>query len=150
MMKMAGGNPNQAGLRIASAKGVEIVDAKGSTLGEFDEINNGQFIEDKLAKGLNTTHPKTGLPVQTAEQWASKQIYSKSVVRIDNLAHANATRPTVGGTPNVPSLGQIKGIKDLKFRIDSKAPDVQSATEVQLQRLRAKYPDWTFSAEYGS
>jgi hypothetical protein len=134
----------------AETKGVEIVDSKGNPLGEFDGVTKDRFIEDKSAKGLETLNPKTGKPVQTADQWAQKQIYDKTKVRIDNLTNkATATRPTKGGSPTVPTLSELRGIRKLEFRIESSVPEVRAAVEKQLGTLRAEHPDWSFSVIYG-
>ena len=127
-----------------------ITDAKGNPLGEFDGVQKGKFIEDKSARGLGTLNPKTGRPVQTADEWAKKQIFDKTEVRIDNLLNkATATRPTTGGSTAVPSLQEIKGIRQLEFRIESATPEVKAAVEKQLTALRAQHPDWTFTAIFG-
>lgn len=54
------------------------------------------------AKGLNKLNPKTGLSAQTAEQFADKQIYQKTVKRIEKLKEAEATRATVNGSQVIP------------------------------------------------
>ena len=75
-------------------KEIEIVDAKGKCLGKFDEIDleNKIYYEDKTAKGLDTVNPKTGKPTQTAQQFADKQIYTKTKNRINNLANSTGVR----------------------------------------------------------
>ena len=130
-------------------RGVEIVDSRGSPVGEFDRVENGLLVEDKSALGLDRTNPKTGLPSQTPETWAQKQIYDKTVARIENLKNATGTRPTVDGTPSVPTLAEVQGIKNLEFRIQSASSEVRAAVEAQLQSLREKYPSWNFGAKYG-
>lgn len=134
----------------AEKKGVEIVDAKGNPIGEFDKVLKNKFIEEKSAKGLGTLHPKTGLPIQTVDDWAKKQIYDKTVTRIENLLNkATATRATAGGSPTVPALSEIRGIRNLEFRIEAATAQVKNAVEKQLTALRAKYPGWTFTATFG-
>lgn len=131
-------------------KEVEIVDKLGNPVGEFDKIEKGLFVEEKSAKGLSILHPKTGKPIQTPESWARKQIYEKSVTRIENLQNAAiATRATVNGSKNIPSLKEIKEIKRLEFRIDGDTPDLRKAIENELEKLSQKYPDWSFSAILG-
>jgi len=141
--------PTRAPKALVAGKGVEIVDAGGTPIGEFDEVAPDRFVEDKSAKGLNTPHPRTGQPVQSPEQWAEKQIFDKTVVRIENLKKAVATRPTKGGSPTVPALTEIKGIRQLEFRIEAGTPEVQAAVAKQIAELTKKYPDWTFSAIFG-
>jgi hypothetical protein len=134
----------------AVARGVEIVDSNEQPIGEFDGVLKDKFVEDKSAKGLATPHPRTGLPTQTALEWAEKQIFKKTVARIENLSKkAVATRSTVGGSPTVPTLAEIKGIRQLEFRIESASPDVEQAVQTQLSLLQAKYPDWKFTAVFG-
>jgi len=131
-------------------KEVEIVDKMGNPVGEFDKIEKGLLIEDKSAKGLSTLHPKTGKPLQTAEQWAEKQIYEKSIVRIENLQNkAASTRATKSGSQVVPSLNEIKTIRKLQFRIEGDSPELKNAVEEQIKKLSQKYPDWEFSAKFG-
>jgi hypothetical protein len=130
-------------------RGVEIIDARGNPLGEFDEIAAGIFIEEKLAIGLGQLHPRTGRPVQTIVQWAEKQIFQKTVVRLDNLQRAVATRPAAGGSPYVPALSEILEIRKFQFKIVSTAPEVQNAVQTELTRLRARFPVWEFSVIFG-
>ncbi|MBO0940098.1 hypothetical protein J2I47_26380, partial [Fibrella sp. HMF5335] len=130
---------------------VEIIDATGKPIGEFDGIDmkSGTFIEDKSATGIGTINPRTGKPFQTAEQWAAKQVYTKSVNRIENLKKAAATRATKSGSSSIPSLGEIKDFKNLHFVIDSKDSSIASAVADQLANLKKQYPDWNFTAEFG-
>lgn len=141
---------NVSNLVKSEYKEVEIVDKMGKPIGEFDKIEKGLFVEDKSAKGLSTLHPKTGKPLQTAGQWAEKQIYEKSVVRIENLQNkAVATRATKSGSQVVPSLDEIKTIRKLQFRIEGDSPELRNAVEEQIKKLSQKYPNWEFSAEFG-
>lgn len=132
---------------------VEFEDVMGKTLGEFDGIdtNRKAFIEDKSAFGINTINPKTGQPYDTPVNWAEKQVYKKTVTRIENLLNLAArTTPTKGGSQIVPSFGDIKDFKIIHFRIDNPAPSIVQAVEQQLIRLKTKYPNWEFSAQFGS
>jgi len=130
---------------------VEIVDHRGSPLGEFDEIDveKGVFYEDKTAKGLDRLNPRTGQPAQTPQQFADKQILGKTRTRIQNLAQAAATRPTTNGSPEVPNLEQIKSIRSFVFRLDGNTPELQSAVENSLNQLRREFPDYTFNVIFG-
>ncbi|MFC3772248.1 PrsW family glutamic-type intramembrane protease [Paenibacillus sp. GCM10012303] len=130
---------------------VEIVDHRGSPLGEFDEIDveKGVFYEDKTAKGLDRLNPRTGQPAQTPQQFADKQILGKTRTRIQNLAQAAATRPTTNGSPEVPSLEQIKSIRSFVFRLDGNTPELQCAVENSLNQLRHEFPDYTFNVIFG-
>jgi len=131
---------------------VEIIDASGKPIGEFDGIDfsNKTFIEDKSASGFDRVNPRTGLPAQTPIQWATKHIYNKTVVRIENLKNsAVSTRVTKGGSQTIPSLSEIKDFKSLHFNLDGNNPELINAVHEQLTKLRTKYPDWTFTVEFG-
>lgn len=129
---------------------VEITDARGSPIGEFDKIENGVIIEEKAATGLDKLHPRTGKPVQTPEQWAEKQVYEKTRVRLENLENATTTRPTVNGSPDVPSLDDVRTIRDLEFHIGGNNPALREAVQKQLERLKREFPDWNFDAHFGT
>nr|WP_306812895.1 hypothetical protein [Paenibacillus soyae] len=132
-------------------KEVEIVDKNGRPIGELDEIDlkNGVFYEDKTAKGLNIVNPKTGLPAQTPQQFADKQILEKTRKRIQNLKEAVATRPTKNGSQDVPSLNQIQNIRKFVFRLDGDTPELRQAVENSLNQLRKEFPDHTFEVIFG-
>ncbi len=88
--------------------------------------------------------------MQSAGQWAEKQIYEKSVVRIENLQNkAAATRATKGGSQVVPSLDEIKTIRKLQFRIEGDSPELRNAVEEKIKKLSQKYPKWEFTAKFG-
>ena len=88
--------------------------------------------------------------MQTPEQWATKQIYEKSVTRIENLQNAAvSTRATGNGSQTIPSLGEIKSIRKLEFRIDGDTPELRNAVEKTIKDLSQKYPDWRFSTTFG-
>ncbi|BFH60398.1 hypothetical protein [Paenibacillus azoreducens] len=132
-------------------KEVEIVDHTGKPIGELDEIDlkNGIFYEDKAAKGLDIINPKTVLPAQTHQQLTNKQILGKTRKRIKNIAEATATRATKNGTPEVPSLEQIKDIRKFIFRLDGDTPELRQAVKNSLEQLRKEFPDYTFDALFG-
>ena len=88
--------------------------------------------------------------MQTADQWAQNQIFDKTVTRIENLTNkAVQTRPTPAGSPIVPTLDEIKSIREIEFRIEAATADVQAAVNKQLTALSAKYPGWKFTAALG-
>lgn len=130
-------------------RGVELVDAKNSPLGEFDGIDmaNKGFVENKSATGIDKPNPKTGQPQQTAAQWAAKQISKKTTTRIKALANAVATRGP-GGKP-APGLAEIQGFRHIKFLIDGESPALRAAVAAELAALRTANPGWTFTAEFG-
>ena len=136
-------------MTVPTYTGVELVDAKGAPIGEFDRIEGTKFVEEKSAKGIRTLHPKTGKPVQTPEEWAKRQIYEKTVTRITNLSKATATRATKGGSATVPTLPEIQKYNELEFRIDSTDSDVVNAVNDQVAALKTAYPTWKFSAKFG-
>ncbi|WP_274650918.1 PrsW family glutamic-type intramembrane protease [Paenibacillus humicola] len=142
-------NPAAAGEPVHE---VEIVDQRGNPVGEFDEIDlkNGVFYEDKTAKGLDIINPRTGLPAQTPQQFADKQILAKTRNRILNLqTKAAATRATPHGSSEIPSIDDIKSIRKFVFRLDGDTPELRSAVENSLNRLRSEFPDYTFNVLFG-
>jgi hypothetical protein len=146
---VGGNEASPEGLSGPRFRGVEIVDAHGNPLGEFDEIAAGTFIEEKSALGFDHRHPRTGQPVQTIAQWAEKHIFQKTVVRIDSLQKAAATRPAPGGSLSVPTLQAILGIRKFQFKIMATDPEIQHAVQAQLTRLRTRFPAWEFSVIFG-
>ena len=131
---------------------VEIVDRRGSPLGEIDgiDLKNSLFIEDKSAKGLDIINPRTGMPQQTPEQWADKQIFSKTETRINQLENnAVATRATKDGSLEIPFLSDIKNIRKFQFKIDADTPQLRQAVNDSIEQLRTKYPDYTFEVKFG-
>ncbi len=129
---------------------IEILDSKGSPIGEFDGIdaNLGKFIEDKSARGLNTINPRTGKPYMKPDDWAKNQIHDKTVIRIENLKNAHSTRPVSGS--EAPSIEDIRDYKKLEFRIEEISKDVQNAVQKQIDLLSEKYPDWEFNSVFGN
>lgn len=131
---------------------VEIVDRRGSPLGEIDKIDlkNGLFIEDKSAKGLNIINPRTGMPQQTTHEWANKQIFTKTQDRIKALENnAVATRATKDGTTDIPGFAEIKDFKKFEFRIDADTPELRQAVNNSIDQLRIEYPEYTFEVIFG-
>ncbi|MFX3634515.1 MAG: contractile injection system protein, VgrG/Pvc8 family [Candidatus Pristimantibacillus sp.] len=136
---------------IKSAKEVEIVNQRGESLGEFDEIDLVKkiFYEDKSAQGLDRVNPKTGLPAQTPQQFADKQILTKTRNRINELQNATSTRATKNGSTEIPDLDSIKNIREFVFRLDGNTPELKQAVENSLNQLRKEFPDYKFSAVFG-
>lgn len=134
-----------------SYREVEIVDKTGKPVGEFDEIDLERkiFYEDKTAKGLDRVNPRTGRPTQTPQQFTDKQLYEKTRNRIENLKEAAATRATASGSKEVPSLDEIRSIREFTFRLDGDTPELRAAAENSLNRLRQEYPDYTFNILFG-
>ncbi len=143
------GTGNVSGVK--SAKEVEIVNQRGESLGEFDEIdlNKGVFYEDKSAQGLNKVNPKTGLPAQTPQEFADKQILTKTRNRISALENATSTRTTSNGSQEIPALEEIKGIKEFVFRLDGDTPELRQAVNNSINKLKEEFPDYKFSATFG-
>ena len=133
--------------KIVRGQNVEIVDKQGVSLGEFDEIQATRFIEDKSARGLGTVNPRTNRAHQTTSEWAQRQIFEKTVVRIENLQHkAVATRATAPG--EIPHLDQIVKIRSLHFRIEAANSELFQAVDAELRNLRTRFPEWHFTVEY--
>ncbi|WP_232697489.1 hypothetical protein [Brevibacillus daliensis] len=137
--------------KINSAKEVEIVNKRGESLGELDEVDleNKIFYEDKSAQGLNKVNPKTGLPAQTPQQFADKQILTKTRNRINALENATSTRATKNGSSEIPNLEDIKDIREFVFRLDGDTSELRQAVENSLNQLRKEFPDYKFNAIFG-
>ncbi|WP_264934679.1 WXG100 family type VII secretion target [Paenibacillus sp. LS1] len=152
-----GGKPVKAnvepskGSKINSSKEVEIINQRGESLGEFDEIdlNKGIFYEDKSAQGLNKVNPKTGLPAQTPQEFADKQIFTKTSNRIFALENATSTRTTVNGSQEIPTLEDIKGIKEFIFRLDGDTTELRQSVNNSIKKLKNEFPEYKFSAKFG-
>lgn len=132
-------------------RGVEFVDKRRKPIGEFDgvDLENKVFFEDKTAMGLDRVNPRTGLPTQTTQQFTDKQLYEKTRNRIENLKEALETRPTKDGSKEVPTLEEIRSIREFTFRMDGDTPELRDAAENSLNRLRQEYPDYTFNILFG-
>lgn len=132
-------------------RGVDILDNTGKPLGELDwiDVPNKSFIEAKSAQGLNTINPTTGLPYQTAEQWAQTQIYTKTTKRINNLKIAVASRATKDGTAVVPALNEFTDFKKFIFKMDADTPELRAAVQNAMNQLKNDFPDYVFSATFG-
>ena len=132
---------------------VEIIDNRGSPLGELDGIdlnNKNLLLRIKRASNFNAINPHTGKPQQTEEQWANKQIYVKTSNRIRALQNASATRGTSGGSKNVPSLSQINSIKHFRFRLEGDSTQLRQATQNAISKLQKDFPQYKFDAVYGA
>ncbi|WP_046247284.1 hypothetical protein [Hymenobacter terrenus] len=125
---------------------IELAGLRRESVGEFDGVNMNEkiFIEDKSATGLLIVNPKTGLPSQTAAEWADKHIYDKTSNRIKALKIAQYTYPQPA-----PDIEQIRNFRRLHFRIDADTPEIRAATEDAMKRLRTENPGWDITAHYG-
>ena len=141
--------PKDAFARIV--RNTELVDGKNSPVGEFDGIDMGskRFIENKSATGIDKPHPRTGQPQQTAADWAAKQVTKKTRGRIKALLNAVSTRVKPGTKGAVPTLGEIQGFRHIHFMIDGNSPVLKAAVFAELAALRAEYPGWKFTVEFG-
>ena len=134
-------------------KEIEIIDSKGKCLGEFDEIDisNKIFYEDKTAKGLNIINPRTGKPSQTPQEFADKQIYTKTKNRINNLLNSTGTRQAKTNIiDNVPDIKELQEIKTFVFRLDGDGTELRKAVQKSIQKLKLEFPDYTFEAVFGN
>ena len=123
------------------------VNIHGKINTEIDEVDlaNRIIYEDKTAGKLymeNADFP------QTEQQWAFKHIYKKGSNRIDAINQSEYTLSIVG-SENVPNINSLKSIRSYVFRIDADTPALRQAVEQCLVKLRAKYPEYNFSATYG-
>jgi len=75
----------------------------------------------------------------------------KTNVRIKSVDDAIASRPRPNkrGSPSVPTLDQLRTIREFEFVIESADPAVQAAVEAQLVNLRAQHPAFRFTARFG-
>ena len=135
------------------ASEVDIADASGKKLGNFDRVQGGALVEEKSATGIGTIDPKTNLPfpgkANTEAGWAEKQIYGPTVKRINNLKIAAKTVQGPGGSPDFPNLKEIQPLRKYEFHIDADTPPLRSEVAKQIQRLQTTFPDWSFSAKFG-
>ena len=92
--------------------------------------------------------PNPNVP-QTELQWAQKQIYHKTVNRIDIIQSATSTRSTTNGSQNVPSVSDIQSINNYVFRINADTPALRTAVQNRIDQLKIKYPSNNFSAQFG-
>jgi hypothetical protein len=139
-----------ADVKLGGARGVQIEDKTGSK-GELDVVRAGVITEEKSATGLGKINPRTGQPFNkiTEVEWAENQIYDKTKVRLDNMKIATATRSTPGGSQDVPTIQEVQQVRKYEFSIKADTPALRVQVERQLTRLRADYPDWSFSAKFG-
>ncbi|WP_341278990.1 polymorphic toxin-type HINT domain-containing protein [Paenibacillus sp. FSL H8-0537] len=126
---------------------VEVV-GPNNKLTELDEIdlNSKTIFEDKNASGLYMSNPTVP---QTEQQWAKKQIYNKTVNRIDTIQNASSTRPTTNGSKSVPSVSDIQSINNYVFRINADTPALRKAVQNEIDQLKIKYPSYNFTAQFG-
>ena len=131
---------------VPDYQNVHLAGLRKEAVGEFDGVNLKEkiFIEDKTAEGLRVVNPRTGLPSQSATEWADKHIHYKTTSRIQALKIAKYTYPQPA-----PDIEQIRGFRRLHFRIDADTPELRAATEEAMRRLRVENSAWEFTAQYG-
>ncbi len=131
---------------VPDYQNIHLAGLRKEAVGEFDGVNLKEkiFIEDKTAEGLRVVNPKTGLPSQTAADWADKHIHYKTTSRIQALKITQYTYPQPA-----PDIERIRGFRRLHFRIDVDTPELRAATEEAMRRLRTENPTWEFTAQYG-
>ena len=130
--------------------GVAIVDATGK-LGEFDKVYPDAFVGEKSATAIPQGLAFSGKTyAQAAEEWAVKQIYRKTKVRIGNIPKATAVIPESGPSRPMPDVAAIQGIRRFYFQIDERHPDLKRYVESQLSRLRSELPDYAFPTSFGT
>lgn len=123
------------------------VNIHGKINTELDEVDlkNKIIYEDKNASKLYMDNPD--FP-QTEQNWAEKQIFKKGKNRIEALQQEEF-RLSSQFSSDLPSVDELKGIKDYVFRIDADTPELRSAVQTQLDKLSELFPDFNFSAIYG-
>ena len=110
LMRLQGASDEMLQKAEQKANPVMYYDSRGKCLGELDEIDldNKIFYEDKTAKGLDVINPRTGEPIQTALEFALKQIYGKTKNRIINLFNSTGTRQAKKNkVDNVPDITEL-------------------------------------------
>ena len=110
LMRLQGASDEMLQKAELKANPVMYYDSRGKCLGELDEIDldNKIFYEDKTAKGLDVINPRTGEPIQTALEFALKQIYGKTKNRIINLFNSTGTRQAkTNKVDNVPDITEL-------------------------------------------
>lgn len=74
---------------------------------------------------------------------------TKTRNQINALENATSTRATKNGSSEIPSLEDIKEIRQFVFRLDGNTPELKQAVENSLNKLRQEFPDYKFSAIFG-
>jgi len=164
--------------RPIDADQVVIVDVTGWPLAEFDTIRDGVFIEVLAGPDGAPPHPVGGRPAQTATMWATMRVYWKTVQRIQNLSRGVAARhsrdphprrpqsaspadpwywpgplpptPTRYPAGMVPQLRELRALRAMAFHMAADRPALRQAVAAALARLHAQFPDWTFTARFGT
>ena len=150
-----------ADIKYGGSRGVEMTDREKSPTGEFDEIRAGVIREKKNAEGIGRINPKTGQPFpgNDAKTWAEKHIFTKTKVRINNIKQAIGTRPSermtedsvqAAGSRVYPSIKELQGLRKIEFKLDADTPALRLEVNAQIQRLKVEFPDWTFTASFGT
>lgn len=49
----------------------------------------------------------------------------------------------------MPTFEEIKNIRTIHFQISSTDQAIQTAVNTEIANLRAKFPNWTFTAKFG-
>ena len=123
------------------------INIHGKINSELDEVDliEGIIYEDKNASKLYIQNPD--FP-QTEQQWANKQIFNKTVNRINSLQQSEFTLSSTVSTV-LPTTDSLRGIRTFVFRIDADTPELRSAVSEAIYRLSKMYPDYIFKAVFG-
>ena len=134
------------------------VNGPGGQSTEIDMLRTRTIIEDKSARGL-------AQPGRSPARWADLKIFEATVRHLALLGvRSVATKPGTPtgtttraqpayGTPKVPPIAEVLSAaqgRSYQFRIEADTPALRAAVELQLQRLRALYPGWRFTALFGT
>lgn len=133
--------------RNGGSRSYKEVNIHGNISTELDEVDllNRIIYEDKSAEKL---YMETLDFPQTEEQWANKQIYKKTINRMEAINQMEYSVSIVG-SDSVPEMESLKSIKKYIFRIDADTPQLRKAVEKCLEKLREKYPEYNFLVVYG-
>lgn len=123
------------------------INIHGKINSELDEVDliEGIIYEDKNASKLYIQNPD--FP-QTEQQWANKQIFNKTVNRINSLQQSEFTLSSTVSTV-LPTTDSLRRIRTFVFRIDADTPELRSAVSEAIYRLSKMYPDYIFKAVFG-
>ena len=118
---------------------------------EFDETIIGGFVENKTATGLR--HPRNR---QTEIQWAERQIFDKTVAKLEFIARSDvragadvrASGKPFGFAPD-PSISELSAYRAYQFRISEDSNAIKIAVANVLARLSNRFPEFEFSAKFG-
>ena len=110
---------------MASRVGVEILNGAGNAVGEFSQVDleTGRVFQDVTGLHFNGATP---------DDWATRQIYGATVSRLQNLDQAAVTRATALGSPHVPTIDELRPLRQMVFRVEGDDAALVRAVETQV------------------